>query len=592
MHIGPSFKFVCLSLALIGSKAHADDIVPPKVLTVAGAGVSVADGSFTFSDTDLSIGPLRLERIYSGGRKDANTTPFGPRQSHNFDMFVAGNQRTVCDIFCLTERHPIVHLGNSASGSYLESLTSPPVIYADQDDALKGDLSKTSGGAYVYTDQSGTVYEFTTSVAAAGVANSQRISRITFPDGRGQAFSYNASGQLKLVLESTGFALVFDYNGSGWISSVCGVNASQAYVSVTSTCSGAALVASYSYTGGLLSLVSNASGNQTAYGYNGNRISTVSRPALGATQLTNYYEGVTYPWQVTKQILDGGSTWLFAYSGNYSKALDPEQYAEIEPSNTTVVTNPAGQNSTYAFVNSSPYSITDENGRTSSYRFSGGWGYHQDPAYAQNHGSMLVDATQPEGNRYLAAYGGPYKVLTSQAVRSKAGDFDLTVSSGYPSACTAPYSRQNCVKPLWIRDAKQAQTDFQYATHGGVLSEMGPAPVAGAARPLKLTTWTQRYAWIRNASNALVQATTPIWVVSSETKCQTAAGSSTATCDSAAVQTVTTYEYGATGTGESLLVKGVTVASGGTTLRTCYQYDSYARKIGETKPNANLGVCP
>jgi len=163
-------------------------------------------------------------------------------------------------------------------------------------------------------------------------------------------------------------------------------------------------------------------------------------------------------------------------------------------------------------------------------------------------------------------------------------------SATYPASCTSP---KICNKPTSVTDARGAVTDFAYdATHGGVLSEMGPAPVAGAARPLKLTTWVQRYAWIRNSSGVLVQAATPVWVKSTETKCQTAAGSSTATCDTGASQTVTTYEYGATGTGEALLVKGVAVASGGTTLRTCYQYDNYARKIAETKPNASLGVCP
>jgi YD repeat-containing protein len=63
-------------------------------------------------------------------------------------------------------------------------------------------------------------------------------------------------------------------------------------------------------------------------------------------------------------------------------------------------------------------------------------------------------------------------------------------------------------------------------------------------------------------------------------------------CDSAAPETVTTYQYGADGTAEILVLHGKAVSSGGTTLRTCYGYDAYSRKISETAPNANLATCP
>jgi YD repeat-containing protein len=55
---------------------------------------------------------------------------------------------------------------------------------------------------------------------------------------------------------------------------------------------------------------------------------------------------------------------------------------------------------------------------------------------------------------------------------------------------------------------------------------------------------------------------------------------------------VTTYHYGADGTADNLLLHGKAVSSGGTTLRTCYGYDAYSRKISETAPNANLATCP
>src|SRR3546814_874477 len=76
------------------------------------------------------------------------------------------------------------------------------------------------------------------------------------------------------------------------------------------------------------------------------------------------------------------------------------------------------------------------------------------------------------------------------------------------------------------------------------------------------------------------------------TECQTAAGSSSPVCDSGAPQRLTTYQYGANGTANNLLVRGVTVSADGVMLRTCYGYDALGRKISETKPNANLSTCP
>ena len=144
-----------------------------------------------------------------------------------------------------------------------------------------------------------------------------------------------------------------------------------------------------------------------------------------------------------------------------------------------------------------------------------------------------------------------------------------------------------------MQDSNGNETDYIYdLVHGGILSEMRPAPIAGSARPLVLTTWSQLYGSAKNRSGMLVQSPYPIWRKATETKCQTVTGSNVATCDSAAPQTVTVYQYGAAGSRFALLVKGVGVSSGGVTLRTCYDYDIYGHSISTTKPNANLATCP
>ncbi len=120
---------------------------------------------------------------------------------------------------------------------------------------------------------------------------------------------------------------------------------------------------------------------------------------------------------------------------------------------------------------------------------------------------------------------------------------------------------------------------------------MQPSPSSGAARPLKLVTYTQKYAYVKNSGGTLSPAAAPAWLPDTETQCQTYAGSSTATCDTAAPITVTTYEYGANGAADNLLVRGKVVSSGGVSLRTCYGYDREGNRIWETSPRAGLGSC-
>ena len=206
---------------------------------------------------------------------------------------------------------------------------------------------------------------------------------------------------------------------------------------------------------------------------------------------------------------------------------------------------------------------------------------------------MLIEADFPEGNRYLAEYNGPYNSLSKQTIVPKTGSPlpSKSVIYAYPTSCAGVQTRQNCVKPVSVTDANGNRTDLTYAADGDILSEMSPPPSSGGARPLKLYTYLQMAAYVKNGAGALVSTGQPIWLPATLSVCQTVAGSSSPVCDGSAPQTVTTYQYGADGTADNLLVRGIAVASGGATQRTCYSYDSLSRKISQTLPLANLAVC-
>ena len=579
--------------------AGAQDVVPPKVNASMPGGVNIADGYFQHSVTDLAIGTLKLERFTLPPAKLKVDDPyFGQGITHNFDIYVA---TTFIKAIGLpfpsgATYHPVVHLGSGASGVFAGLGTSIGTLNIE---AQKGILTQSGvGAAFVYTDEAGTIYTFNPAIPAGGGSGqySQRIDNIVYADGRKVSFAYNASKQLKLVSDTAGYAIVFDYNASGDVSAACSFNQSQTYVTAASTCAGAAVMVTYSYTSALLTSVTDANGKVTTYGHFGTTygapISCVTPPGFAACQVTNMFDGTGKAWQ---QSMINGTVWQLAFDSICNPDPDVPESSGIC---YVDITDPSSKITSYRFTHSSPTSVTDANGHVATYSWMGS--NLQNPNYDQTpNGPYLVEADLPEGNKYLAQYDGAFNHVSKATMVAKPGSglADQVQTWGY-GPCFSPGTLQNCGKPITVTDPKGNVTNYAYASHGGVLSEMKPmATLTDAsgvvqARPLKLTTYVQRYAWIKNSAGTLVQAATPVWVVATETQCQTAPNSNTPTCDAGKLQTLTTYEYGASGTGESLLVKGVAVNSGGVTLRSCYSYDALSRKVSETKPGANLGVCP
>jgi hypothetical protein len=387
--------------------------------------------------------------------------------------------------------------------------------------------------------------------------------------------------------------MVFDYDANGDVTAACAFNRSQTYVSVTSTCAGVELKTTYGYTVTLsknyLTSVTNPLGQVTNY-TNANFGMTCVKPPGFATctiSMSNHIDRIG-----TQTLQDGGS---WATIGMNPDVLnDPDAGYDGDCTNETSITDPNNVTIYLNFTKTSPCSMTDAFGNTTSFLYEGA---HQnnDIGGVYSDGSFLKEAVYPEGNKYQAEYLGPFRAISKETLVPKLGSplTNLVKQYGYGNSCTTPPgSYQNCAKPTWIKDPKGNQTDFTYASHGGVLTEMQPAPTAGASRPLKLYGYVQKTGYIKNSGGSLVPAATAIWMLSSQTQCQTVAGTSTTTCDPGGPQVVTNYQYGPDGTADNLLVRGVALTADGQTRRACFGYDEYSRRISETKPNAGLSVCP
>tara|TARA_Y100000815_G_scaffold153210_1_gene139208 strand:- start:236 stop:1324 length:1089 start_codon:yes stop_codon:yes gene_type:complete len=195
--------------------------------------------------------------------------------------------------------------------------------------------------------------------------------------------------------------------------------------------------------------------------------------------------------------------------------------------------------------------------------------------------STLQGYERPEGNsveleRDLTT-GLVYR--TTQIAKPGSSLGNLVVET--PHNCNATTIR-HCSKPTYVEDAKDNRTDYTYSTtHGGVLTVKQPA--VGGIRPQVTYEYQQ-------LTPSLAGSVTPaaIWVLWREFSCMTSAMDTSGNCGAGAGdQVVKEYSY----TPGNLFLLGTTVTANGQTLRTCFEYDQWGRKISETLPAANLTSC-
>ncbi len=597
------------------------DIVPPSITMQSPTGVDIATAASTYKKVDLTIGSLSLERFYryTGGlasaKQDPDTMFYGPHWSNNFDIFVGISVYTP-KTNSQADPQPnqptdIVHIGDNATGKYIQNDWNSDVnVSPDSTDADAGILSYSySGGYYTYADGGDNVYQFNSGVTVAGAISAQtwqphtqRVASITSPNGYVKTFTYNSSGQLINVTDNKGYAIVFDYNSSGQVADACGFDLSSTYVTSATTCSGAALKVSYNYTNGELTSVVDVMGQTETYGWYASSgqqpdyVNCITPPGFTACKVSyaygGTYQGNTY---ALVQTFSDGSTWAFASSSQSAAISSNAGWTAHNGDNPASVTDPAGNKTSYLFTGTTPETMTDPQGHVTTYTFTGNpdWNVTVQSPPLQN-GTLLSTVTMPEGNEYLQNVFGSYNTVTQRTLQAKPGSSLANIVENITYNCPGGVLTGSCTKPLTIKDALNNETDYTYESFGDVQTVMKPAPSSGASRPLTVYTYVQQSAYVLNSSGSLVASPTSIEMPSTVTQCQTVAGgsNSTPTCDPSGPQEVTTYQYGPSGTGRNLLLRGEAVTANGVTLRTCYAYDAESNQISKTTPRAGLTTCP
>jgi YD repeat-containing protein len=596
----------------VAVQAHAQDFRDnfPQQYTDTPMGVNLQSGRFSYWLFSFAMGPFVTERGFNKGGFPfvgsiywtSRMTASGASQEEL--MVNLGNRAVSLGNPVELVQHNIRPVGNSwlrGSGStrlaFYYSVSQSKYLPTMGDAAAQSWTIVRNTAGFTLTDKSGNQYYFADATSSGGYGTPNgRLSTLTDADGSKTSFTYDASGRLSFMESNKGYAVRYEYLSGGAQMKVCGFNLAQTYTTASTSCSASSYVVTINNTvrtDGLLqptSVVDLMGQTSTINwgGYNNNFPVCMTLPNSPTCEFNNSYgpQGSELPQltkkdQVRVQTDANGSTYNYGYDFPLTNSEDPPKQPGGPPIQST------------AWVNGPGYSaqVYYEDGLAKTVAAPGGG-----PTSFEYNGVELWKATWPEGNKLQIdrdpVYGNPGTTTESP----KTGDTSAPLVSNQTFSCT-PATMKYCTKPITRVDAKGNQIDFTYdPAHGGVLTKTLPAVQVDATgpliRPQTRYEYAQRYAWIKNASGAYVQASSPVWVLLRERSCRKTAASGQTCAGGAADEVITDYDYGPNSGPNNLLLRGVAVTVDGQTLRTCYTYDANGRKLSETQPKAGLAVCP
>ena len=562
------------SLALAAASPAAAQYEPPKQMTLAPTGVDLTTGRFTFNATDLSIGPLTLERSYVGGPIVDGSSLFGLNWTHNYSIYVVEkNRSSLQGIYVVRGRETVHFYQNNTLGGYS----------SDNPDSFGMKLELVNG-TFVFTDRTGNVYTFNPSVNAfdpptniTPTLRNQRIARIDYANGHTLTFTYSGT-LLKQVASNFGYSLVFEHTTSGYISKACGYNRAITAVTASSTCAGAALAVSYSYAPATwvnLTGVADVLGGNWGYDYTGtsnhSQMTCVRQVNSSACSVSNNF--AASGGQVIQQTRANGGVWDHFISHKEKVGYDdPQLPGEPPVYSDGRYSGPEGVEVTAVFGGGLLDSYND-NGRITQLKWNG---------------LELDTLSHHEGNKVTYARDlRQNPVSETWTAKPGSGAASVSNSSLYPDPqseiCTS-VSAKLCNKPIWRKDYKGNQTSYTYYPHGGVQTETGPA--VNGVQPQMRYEYALRAAWV-SSGGGYAQEAVSIYLPSRKAFCATGAASGWG-CALTGDEVVTTYDYGPDSGPNNLLLRSETVTVGGISRRTCYGYDWIGNKISTTRPN---GLC-
>lgn len=617
----------CLSFGVVAEEAaplKTATPMPAENYSINPGGVDMRTGQYVYQREDLSIGgETGLTLVRQNGIEFGVVDKAFGNLSHNWEVFLIRREQRDAHTADYT-----VSMGGRSTG-FRGGATNPrPSQSSPGGKELLEGIGAGADRYWVYTAKDGTVVTFrpeglkdckkqTAVPDGSSVATCMSAAKMVQPDGVTYQFEYDdptpnsGDTRLRSVVSNYGYALLLEYAGtSERVQKACLLNLATQLLPSDKLCPAGVPTATYSYhANGFLASATNALGH--TYSYQSTYTDYLAAytvkyflPGQAQPYLTNHYGALvlgTANHAVDKQVFSDGRVYDYTWNifwhgdghtleragGGYRLNTGPEVQVGF-----ALLDRPGPDDQSGKTVSPGPSRIVDELGRiyTANYCI---------PNDAANGGGCIVVPVRywnyPDGRRLDLTYD-PYhqNIIEHRWKSSTSAEPDLVTGATFGS-CLTPLL---CSKPIQSVDANGQATDFTYdTTHGLLTSTLQPADQQGI-RPLSWRRYTQKYAWLKRSGGGYQQAATPIWVLASEHRCIETQGTFNSSSGEGACaggvadEVVTAYEYGKAGAANNLNVTGVVVTAGGKSLRTCYEYDELGRQIGETRPRANLEVCP
>ena len=293
--------------------------------------------------------------------------------------------------------------------------------------------------------------------------------------------------------------------------------------------------------------VRDAKNQITTYVYDAsNQIHTIQPPS------GKYTVTVNYNGSQVSSVSNGTGTWTYNYSVNGSQSQ-------------VTVTDPLGH-ARYVLTNVTTNLVTfdqDALGR--------------DLFYTYDSFGRVTGTTYPEGNQVQNTYDSQVAgttrgniVTVTNVAKPGSALSSTTTNYSYDTTCSFPVK---CNKPNSITDSNNNTTNYTWDNAYGVLAvATPPPPTTGATQPQVRYHYDSLYAYYKNSSGTIVQAPSPIRLLTSTSACQTLA-----TCSGALDEVKTTITYGTTGVANNLLPTSVSsgAGNGSLTAASSATYDAF-----------------
>ncbi len=483
---------LCLPRAVL-----AQNIQPPEPYQPTdGNGVNLATGTIGISTSEISIGQSGAGGLSYSASFDARARGW----RHNT---WGGINRKPDDVYAPLHAYTVTVMGRSV---VFEKLT------AGTFGAVEGYGTLTlAGGIYTFTALDGTIATFNKGERSEYPyeANEGVIQQIVRPNGEIISFTYlggNAGRYPLSVSNNLGYQIHFEYAGG----------AQQHNLTVTAlnngidACAPTATSCSFSQNWPSLTLAALSSGERTATDNLGHtlrlgfdargQLTAIARP----TQTTGSSRSVVWSDNRVSSVSDGVGIWTYTIPVRPSSSYNT----------ITTVRDPNLNTTSYAFaweaqevqgVRPELRSITDSLNNTTAVLQDGG-------------GVREIIYPEGDGIRVIRNTRGDVETVTRRAKPGSPTLPDQITTATYGD-CSTPI---RCGRPTSVTDARGNVTTYTYDAAGNLLTETGPAPTPGAARPQTRYTWEQRYAWYRqNGSSAITRAASPVWVQTGRSQCMT-----------------------------------------------------------------------